>query len=105
MNQSYLYASLNHDGCKILSFEDFPSNQGSWRVCFMRGANNYEVSCNRYDGYMSLKATSAFHGSRISTINCLKFLTDEAELAAIKIWLRSTSNHSSFQNDLIALNN
>jgi len=92
MNQNNLYSTLNQLGCKILSFEDYPSSQGSWRVSFMAFGNYCEVSCNRFDGYMSLGYKNSVHGTHQSTINSLKFLTDEAELSAVLLWLRSLSN-------------
>lgn len=92
MNQSNLYSTLNQLGCKILSFEDYPSSQGSWRVSFMAFGNYCEVSCNRFDGYMSLGYKNSIHGAHQSTINTLKFLTDEAELSALLRWLRSLSS-------------
>lgn len=92
MNQSSLYSTLSNMGCKILSFEDYPSNQGSWRASFMAFGNSCEVSCNRFDGYMSLSYTNSIQGGHKSTINSLKFLTDEAELSALLRWLRSLSS-------------
>lgn len=94
MNQSNLYSTLNQLGCKILSFEDYPSSQGSWRASFMAFGNYCEVSCNRFDGYMSLGYKNSIHGAHQSTINSLKFLTDEAELSAVLLWLRSLHNDS-----------
>lgn len=94
MNQSNLYSTLNQLGCKILSFEDYPSNQGSWRVSFMASGNYCEISCNRFDGYISLRYTNATQGAHKSTINSLKFLTDDAELTAVLRWLRSIPTNS-----------
>ena len=95
MNQSNLYATLSKAGCKILSFEDYPSNQGSWRTTFIKADKNCEISSNRYDGYMSFQFTSADLGTKKSVVNSLKFLTDEAELTAVITWLRSFQNHSN----------
>jgi hypothetical protein len=47
MNQSYLHATLNPAGCKILSFEDYPSNYGSWKISFPLDSILCEVSNNR----------------------------------------------------------
>lgn len=93
MNQSNLYATLNKAGCKLISFEDYPANQGSWRASFMMSGMLCEISCNRYDGYMSLQAKKAAVVTNKSVINSLKFLTDEAELAAVVPWLRTISNY------------
>lgn len=104
MNQSDLYSTLNQVGCKILSFEDYPSNQGSWRVSFMASGNYCEISCNRFDGYMSLSYTNSTQGANKSIINSLKFLTDDAELSAVLRWLSSIST-SSGANKTKATNN
>lgn len=93
MNQSDLYATLNKAGCRIITFEDYPTNQGSWRASFMKSGMYCEISCNRYDGYLSLQAKKAGVTTNKSVINSLKFLTDEAELAAVLSWLRTISNH------------
>lgn len=93
MNQSNLYATLIKAGCKIISFEDYPSQQGSWRTSFMKSGMYCEISCNRYDGYISLQAKKASIVTNKAVINSLKFLTDEAELAALLPWLRAISNY------------
>jgi hypothetical protein len=93
MNQSNLYATLSKAGCRIITFEDYPTNQGSWRASFMKSGMYCEISCNRYDGYLSLQAKKAGVVTNKSVINSLKFLTDEAELAAVLPWLRTISNH------------
>lgn len=94
MNQSNLYSTLDQLGYKKLSFEDYPSSQASWRVSFMAFGYYCDVSCNRFDGYMSLGYKNSIHGAHQSTINSLKFLTDEAELSAVLLWLRSLSAKS-----------
>jgi hypothetical protein len=43
---------------------------------------------------MSLGYKNSNHGAHQSTINSLKFLTDEAELSAVLLWLRSLHNDS-----------
>ena len=91
MNQKSLYTTLEKAGYKILSFEDYPSNQGSWRVNFKNTHHCCEISSNRFDGYISVKAKSGTGETTKSTINSLKLITDEAELAAITSWLRSLS--------------
>lgn len=93
MNQSNLYATLNKAGCRIISFEDYPTNQGSWRASFIKSGMYCEISCNRYDSYLSLQAKKAGVVTNKSVINSLKLLTDEAELAAVLPWLRTISNH------------
>ncbi len=60
----------------------------------MAFGNSCEVSCNRFDGCMSLSYKNSIHGAHQSTINSLKFLTDEAELSAVLLWLRSLSAKS-----------
>jgi len=54
MNQRSLYETLEKAGYKILSFEDYPSNQGSWRVNFINTHHSCEISANRFDGYISV---------------------------------------------------
>lgn len=58
----------------------------------MKAESFCEISCNRFDGYISVKSKSNAGESRKSVINSLKFLTDEAELTAVTHWLRSISN-------------
>lgn len=95
MNQSNLYETLNKAGCRILSFEDYPSSQGSWRASFMASGSYCEVSCNRFDGYMSLRYSNSILGAHRSNVNSLKFLTDEAELSALLLWVHSIPSKSN----------
>ncbi|KQT34154.1 hypothetical protein [Methylophilus sp. Leaf414] len=101
MNQSNLYATLSKAGFKIITFEDYPTNQGSWRASFMKSCMYCEISCNRYDGYLSLQAKRAGVVINKSVINSLKFLTDEAELNAVISWLRFLQNNSKTNNNKV----
>lgn len=103
MNQRSLYETLEKAGYKILSFEDYPSNQGSWRVNFMNTHYSCEVSANRFDGYISVRAKNGIDETK-STINSLKFLTDEAELAAVIRWLRLLSSPYKTNNNKVSNN-
>jgi hypothetical protein len=89
MNQSNLYATLSYVGCKILSFEDFPSNQGSWRVCFMVSNILCEVNCCRSDNIMSLTAKSNGQARNHTSLQSGNLLTDQLELAKVSEWIRS----------------
>lgn len=97
MNQSSLYATLNQAGCKILSFEDYPSDHGSWRASFMKSGNSCEIASNRLDGVLTLIAKSAAEGVRQSFVHLKKLQSEEAELISLQTWLStlSTSNSSS----------
>jgi hypothetical protein len=98
MNQRSLYETLEKAGYKILSFEDYPSNHGSWRVNFMNTHHSCEVSANRFDGYISVRAKNGIDEKKY-TINSLRFLTDEAELAAVIRWLRLLSSPYKTNNN------
>lgn len=89
MNQSGLYAALNFPGCKILSFEDYPSNGGSWRVCFSIANIICEVTCNRPDNLLSLSSRSITDGNNKASIHSTRLVTDQQELAKVREWLGS----------------
>lgn len=87
MKQSGLYAALNFAGCKILSFEDFPSNGGSWRVCFSIDKTVCQVTCNRADNLLLLSSKSTVYGNSSSSIDSKHLVTDLMELAKLREWL------------------
>lgn len=91
MNQRSLYATLDKAGCKILSFEDYPSTQGSWRVCFVNAGRLCEISSYRFDGILTLKAKTTQNDLKKSFISSATPLTDETELAFVYGWLMSIS--------------
>jgi hypothetical protein len=100
MNQSILYATLEQAGCKILSFEDYPSDHGNWRASFIKSGNNCEMVSNRFDGILSLMARNSVDGIRQSIVEMTKLRSEEAELASILTWLSTlfskpkTINHN-----------
>lgn len=89
MNQKSLYAVLSEIGCKVFSFEDYPSNQGSWRVSFFWAGSLYEVSSNRFDGYISLVTTNGNRVPRRASVNLKTDKTDEVELGILLEWIRA----------------
>lgn len=60
----------------------------------MASGNYFEISCNRFDGYISLSYKNATQGAHKSTINSLKFLTDDEELSSVLRWLNSIPTNS-----------
>lgn len=89
MNQVNLYESLNRAGCKILSFEDFPSSYGSWRVTFILLGFNCEVVCNRADNLLSFTSTNQINGKKSITIPTQKLVSDQLEIAKVIEYLRT----------------
>lgn len=85
MNQLHLYETLKE--CKILSFEDYPSLHGSWRVNFICEKSLFEVSSNRPDNILSLTKKDNGQITQQSNIESQNPLTDQLELAIIKEWI------------------
>lgn len=95
MNQIALYKVLKNAGCKILSFEDYPDNLGSWRVSFLYNDVSCEVISNRYDAYMLLQSTSSKYGSHKNVIESkANDFTESFELVTLGSWLSYTANLS-----------
>ncbi len=91
MNQIALYKVLKDAGCKILSFEDYPENLGSWRASFLYNEASCEVISNRYDAYLILTSTSLQKGIRKNIINKdPTTLTDNFELVLLSNWIELT---------------
>ena len=88
MNQIALYKVLDNTGCKVLSFEDYPRNLGSWRVTFMHNEYSCEVFSNRYDGYLILRSNNTNKGMRQNIINKEPVIfDDEFELSLLENWI------------------
>jgi hypothetical protein len=91
MNQRSLYTSLKLAGCKILSFEDYPSNLGSWRVCFFIENTVCEVRCIRTDNLLILTSKNTFYGNNTAFIETKRLVTDQLELTRVLEWLQTIS--------------
>lgn len=93
MNQSNLYATLNSAGCKILSFEDYPSNYGSWRVCFFLNSILCEITSNRADNQLILSTKSTEQGIQLINFPSNKLITEQLELMRVSEWLRNIQTY------------
>lgn len=94
MNQGVLYAALNHVGCKIFSFEDYPSSYGGWRVSFMVANIFCEVNCNRADSLLSLTSKNALVGKNTVNISSIKLVSDQLEVVKVIDWIRTLKHQS-----------
>jgi hypothetical protein len=89
MNQRFLYDSLDFEGCKILSFEDYPSDYSSWRANFMISNISREVSCNRKDRILNLSSKSHIIGNQMITLSSRELVSDQLEILKVIEWIRS----------------
>lgn len=89
MNQRDLYASLNHAGCKIICFEDFPTQYGSWRATFMFANIVCEVNCNRGDSILSLSSKNTTQGVKTLHVQSRKLVSDQLEIGKVIDWVRT----------------
>jgi hypothetical protein len=104
MNQRGLYATLKLAGCQILSFEDFPSSLGSWRVCFFIAATLCEIRCNRADHLLILTSKNTFYGSDTAYIETKRLVTDQQELTRVLEWLQTVQGTKKITLSLPELN-
>lgn len=88
MNQQLIYGVLGAYQSKIYSFEDYPALLGSWRVSFFCHEYVCQITSNRKDGFMELKATKIDCEDKNFKFQWSQSVDDEFELNYVKRWLQ-----------------
>lgn len=101
MNQRDLYTSLNHAGCRIISFEDYPTQYGSWRVSLLCNIVS-EVNCNPGDSTFSLTSKNTLHGKKTIKIPINKLVSGQLEIGKVIDWVRSLRSDFDVYSNLAA---